>query len=160
MKTVRFFPVLFILLFFVTSCNENRVFEKHRKNFTDYRWQSSNICEFSPVIEDTTLDYQIYFAFRHIYGFQFKSISINIEMTTPSGKITSKDYVIDVFGTGNEYLSECAGDYCDLETLIEDNYKFEETGTYTFKIKHLMENDPIPNVMEVGLIIDKIPVEE
>ncbi len=158
MKVLKAIALL-SFIFVMFSCNENRVYEKHRKNFTEYRWKSSNVCEYSPVIEDINQEYKIIFAFRHIYGFQFQSIAINVEMTTPSGEVTSKDYTIEVIGNGKKYLAECAGDYCDLETVIEDNYKFAETGTYTFKIKHLMENDPMLNVMEVGLIIDKIVVE-
>lgn len=156
MKTIKLLSALLAVLFLVTSCNQNRVFEKHRKNFTDYRWESTNVCEYTPVIEDADAKYDITFALRHIYGFQHKSLNINIEMTSPSGETKSNDYNIQVVGDKREYLSDCAGDYCDLETLIEEDFKFEETGTYTFKITHLMEDDPVQAVMEVGLIIDKV----
>ncbi len=156
--------ISFILLFVSTilsfSCNKNRIYEKHRKNFTNYRWESSNILEYNPVITDTASAYKLYVAFRHIYGFQHPIVDINVEITSPSGKVTKNAYKLVVIKGKRKYLSDCAGDYCDLETLIEKNYKFKEQGTYTFKIEHLMENDPVRNVMEVGLIIDKIPQEQ
>ena len=31
-----------------------------------------------------------------------------------------------VAGADKKYLSECNGDLCDLETLMEDNFKFED----------------------------------
>lgn len=158
MKTIKLISLLMIAIF-AMSCNESRVYEKHRKNFTDYRWESSKILEYSPEITETDQKYKIYFAFRHIDGFNIESISINLEIITPSGETSNKDYVIQIFKDQFMYNGKCMGSYCDLETLIEDNYTFAEEGEYSFKVKHLMSQDPLLNVMEVGIIIDKV-VEE
>lgn len=157
MKKITLLIILAFALFF-TSCNPNRIYEKHRKNFTDYHWNKTNVLEFSPVIEDTDAEYQIYIAFRHIYGFQNDAIDLNVEVTTPSGEVSNNIYTITV-KNGNEYLGDCAGDYCDLEQIIQDNYKFSEAGTYTYKISQVTNEDPLQWVMEVGLIIDKIVAE-
>jgi gliding motility-associated lipoprotein GldH len=160
MKPIKIVSFLLIAIF-AMSCNENRVYEKHRKNFVEYRWESTNVPEFSPEITEIDQEYKVYFAFRHLYGFQIASIGIDVEITTPSGVTTNKIYQIDITEEGVlAYKASCGGSYCDLETLIEDNYKFEEVGIYTYKITHLMDQDPMLNVVEVGLIIDKIPVEE
>ena len=160
MKTIKLVSFLLIALFTI-SCNENRVYQKYRKNFVDYKWESTNRPEFSPEITDIDQEYRVYFEFRHLYGFQIASIGIDVEMTTPSGVTTNKVYQIDVTEKGVlAYKGSCAGSYCDLETLLEDNYKFEEVGTYTYKITHLMDQDPLLNVAEVGLVIDKIPKDE
>ena len=90
-----------------------------------------------------------------MYGFQFKDVNLMFEMTTPSGEVKSKQFIIPVYTDEKELLSNCAVDYCDLETLIEDNFKFTETGQYKITVEHIMETNPIPNVMAVGLIIDK-----
>ncbi len=138
----------------MSSCDKNVVYKKYRKNFTEYRWEKSKVLEFSPEIQDTTLSYQIYFLFRHIYGYRHPDIDINVEITTPSGKVTKSHYTIDVIGDGNKYISDCAGDYCDLEALLEDDYKFGETGTYKFKVSQNTAN-PLNYVMEAGLMIKK-----
>jgi hypothetical protein len=62
---------------------------------------------------------------------------------------------IPFFDSKKNRLSDCSGDYCDLETLIEEGFKFKETGKYQFKILYDMEAKVIPNIMQVGLIIDK-----
>lgn len=154
MKKIKTLLVLTIAIFAI-SCDENRIFEEHKSGFLDYRWEKSNKIEFHPQITDKEQDYQIYAAIRHIYGFQLKSVKINLEITSPSGEKTNKRYDLQVFKNANEYVSECAGDYCDLEVLIEDDFKFKEIGKYTYSISHEMEVNPIPNVMQVGLIIDK-----
>lgn len=147
--------LIFAIAIFAISCNENRIFEEHKSEFSNYRWEKSNKIEFHPQITDNEQNYQIYAAIRHVYGFQLKSVKINLEITSPSGKKSNKKYDLQVFKNANEYISDCAGDYCDLEVLIEDNFKFKETGKYTYSVSHEMKVNPIPNVMQVGLIVDK-----
>ena len=57
-------------------------------------------------------------------------------------------------------ISDCAGDYCDLESLIEENFKFDEKGQYKFTIEHIMEADPIPNVVYIKLKLPTISIEK
>ena len=126
--------------------------EKSQKQL---HWKKGKKVSFNPEIIDNSETYNISFAFRHVYGFQLKSIKIRVQQTTPSGNTQSKDYEIPIFTEDDTYLSTCAGDICDLETLIEKDFKFEETGTYTYEIEHLVPIEELPNVMEIGMIIDK-----
>ena len=155
MKYIKIISVI-IFAIFAASCNKNRVYEVHLDNFPSFRWDTTNIAEYSPEIADKESTYKLFVAFRHVAGFQMKTVKVNLEITSPAGEKTSKDYILSLFDNQNNSLSECAGDFCDLETLIEPNFKFTETGKYQFKIKQLTEINPLPNVMEVGLIIDKI----
>ena len=147
---------ILILTTFALSCNKNRIFEEHNTNFPKFRWDKSNIVEFSPEITDNNCDYKIFIAVRHIAGFQLKDINVKLDIISPSGEVTTKDYTLPLYNKNNEALSDCAGDYCDLESMIEKNFKFKETGKYKFRLSHQMSINPIPNVMEVGLIIDKL----
>lgn len=149
------FTLIILIAVFTMSCNENRIYEKHRGGFGNYRWEKEKSVIFEPEISDVEQQYNIYFALRHVYGFQLKSIKINVETTSPSNKFIKKQYEVQVFKNNSEYLSECAGDYCDLESLIEKDFKFDEAGTYKFVITYDMPTKYLPNVMEVGLIIDK-----
>jgi gliding motility-associated lipoprotein GldH len=153
---IRILLSILILSLFALSCNKNRIFEEHNTNFPKFRWDKSNIVDFNPDIKDKNYDYKIFIAIRHIAGFQLKDINVKLEIISPSGEETTKDYTLPLFDKNNESLSDCAGDYCDLESMVENNFKFKETGKYKFRISHQMSINPIPNVMEVGLIIDKL----
>ncbi len=150
----KFIFLLVVGLLVLTSCDKNVVYKKYRKDFTEYRWKKAKVVEFSPNIEDTGLYYEIYFLFRHVYGFRHPDLDIDVEVTTPSGKVTKSHYTINVIGDGNKYISDCAGDYCDLEAILEDDFKFNETGVYNLKITQNTANT-LNYVMEVGLMIKK-----
>ncbi len=155
MKIIKVFPIVLIILVFA-SCNDNRVYEEHTGDFPNRRWAKSKIVEFRPEIKDTAQRYKIYLALRHVYGFQHKTVDLIVDIISPSGEETSKKFILQVINNGGKYKAECIGDYCDLEVLFEDNYKFPETGKYKYSVKHAMPIDKILNVMEFGLIIDKI----
>jgi len=155
MKLAKFLSIILISIF-IFSCNQNVVYKKYIKSFTDYKWKSDKVCEYNPTIEDTVSNYNITFSFRHIYGFQYAILKVNMEIISPSGKTTNKDYSIQIVDKNNKYLADCAGDYCDLDQIIEENYKFTESGTYIFKIKQIISEKPIRSVMEVGIIIEKV----
>lgn len=153
MRTV--FIILSALL--IISCNENRIYEEHQGDFPNYGWKKSKVVTFKPQIQDTDQKYNISLAFRHISGFPYRSLHLNVDRLSPSGETQSKNYVLQVVSKQNEYISDCAGDFCDLEVLVSENVKFEDIGTYTYNISHLMDKDLLSNVIEIGLVIDKVP---
>lgn len=145
----------FLAIVALCSCDENRIFEKHSSAFPQFRWQQGQELSFSPSIEDTAATYSITLAMRHVNGFQFAELKANMVVTSPSGNEQAMSYTIPVMDGKGGYHSECALDLCDLEHVVESNWQFAESGTYTFRIDHDMPVATLPNVMEVGLIIDK-----
>ena len=149
-----------IALFFFSACNENRIFKEYQSDFAKNRWSKDNQLVFKPEITDTDLSYNIYVSLRHVYGFQIKNVKFTAEIESPSGEKTSQKTVMQIIDDNAEYLSDCAGDYCDIDALIFDNYTFKEKGIYTVRLSQSAIIDPLLNVLKAGIIIDKIPVEQ
>ncbi len=139
----------------LTSCDPNIVFEEHDKNFPKYRWQQENVLTFNPVIEDTSAQYNVYLELRHVYGFQFEEMKTLVVRTSPGNNVEVYTYSFPLFDANKEYLSECAEDICDRRVMVEEGITFPEKGTYRFEMTHQMPADPVPNVMEFGLVIEK-----
>ena len=148
--------IILLLTIFAFSCNENRVYEELDSSFPKYRWDKEKVVSVSADIADINQAYKLFLSLRHVHGFQFSNLNLKVEMISPSKKTVTKSYVMKVVGADKKYLSECNGDLCDLETLMEDNFKFEEVGKHIFKISHEMKVNPVPNVMMMGIAIDKI----
>lgn len=153
MNPTRFTLLLFIIVLTI-SCNKNNIY-KESFSLPDNHWEKNNIVTFSPKIQDTSITYNIVFALRHIYGFQIKDLPLVFEVVSPSGVTNTYDYTLRFYDENLKPLSDCAGDYCDLETTIAPEYTFTETGIYTFKVRYNIKAEMIPNIMLVGLMIDK-----
>jgi len=154
-------PIIFTLfsaaLLLLTACNPNRIFNVNNSDFPNHRWMQNAPILFSVPIEDTISEHKVYLALRHVYGFQFDAMNIRLKITDPSGKSATKDYQLQIKDGEDAYLSDCSGDICDLEVMIEDHVKFTIAGDWSFEVANNMDITYVPNVMELGLIIDKYP---
>lgn len=157
-KPLSIAAVILALLLF-TACNPNRVFEEYHSDFTQNRWHEDEPVNFTVHIEDTVSEHKLYVALRHVYGYQFETMKIYVDVTTPSGKSVTKGYDLQIMGGDGKYLSDCAGDICDLEVLLEEHVRFVEPGDWKFVIFCDMDRPYVPNVMEFGVIIDKYPAD-
>jgi hypothetical protein len=66
-----------------------------------------------------------------------------------------KDYRLKIKDSQNKNIANCAGDICDLDTVVEESFKFDETGEYKILITHNEKGFKVPGIMEVGLIVDQ-----
>ena len=151
---------LALALLTITACNPNRVFESRSSDFPDYRWYKNVPVGFTVSIEDTVSEHKLYATLRHVYGYQFTTMEISLEVTPPSGQSTLKPYTLQVMDDDGKYLADCSGDLCDLEMLLEEHVVFTEPGDWKFEITCNMDLPYVPNVMEFGVIIDKYPMDE
>jgi gliding motility-associated lipoprotein GldH len=141
------------LVSFLGSCNH--IYKEYDKqSFPNYIWKSGQKIVFTPRIEDVTKSYKLILGIRHLYGFQLNSLAVNLRSISPSGKETSNTFTLSIKDSENKYLGDCAGDICDLETVVINSIKFEETGTYKFIVTHNLSGKSLPGVMEFGLIIN------
>ena len=143
----------FMMIILMTSCDHvYKVYDK--KTFSSYMWHAGDEVIFKPKIDDASSSYKLTLGIRHHYGVQFESINVTITTTSPSGKKTSKDLLVQIRSVGGAYVAKCAGDLCDLEVVFDEKFKFDEVGTYTIGVKQ-NEAGHVPGIMEVGLIVDK-----
>ncbi len=151
----RLFTIIFILMIVVLmSCN--RIYREYDKeSFPNYIWENGQKITFKPTIKDVTKSYQIVLGLRHVYGLKLRTLAINVEQISPSGKTITKEHQLTLIDDRGEYISSCGGDLCDIEVAVESGVKFQEAGEYTFIITHNMPLDRLPGIMEVGLIINE-----
>ena len=140
------------------SCDENRVFSEHQDLSPQLEWKKEDSRSFKVPIENTEIAYNLSVSFRYITGYQFKVLNVQITEISPSGKEVVKDYGLKIRNEAGEYLGEAGGDIWDSEHLIEPNKKYEEKGTYTYKLPHIMPQDPLNFGMDIGVILDKVAV--
>jgi gliding motility-associated lipoprotein GldH len=150
-KTIAFSIVPLILF---ASCNH--VYKEYNKeSFPTYSWNDGQEISFSPKIESTQEAYKLTVSLRHHDRTQMKALGIRVKIISPSGKENVKDYRLKIKDSQNKNIANCAGDICDLDTVVEATFKFDETGEYQVLITHNEKGFKIPGVMEVGLTIDQ-----
>jgi len=148
-----------IALIFITlvSCHpEGRVFVEHKELSPDVEWLKADVREFKVPVEDNSQTYNLSLSFRYANGYQFEVAKVKVTEIAPSGKETVSEYDLKVREKNGDYIGEAGYDIWDSEHLVQPKKKFEETGTYTYKLEQNNPTDPMNFAMEVGVILDKV----
>lgn len=151
MKT-NFLLILFATLMFISSCTTYSEYDE--ESFPTHVWQLGQKIEFKPTIEDNSKTYRLGLGLRYMYGFKNSKINVTIQSISPSGTTEIENHDFLIKQEDGDYIGSCAGDLCDLETVVNSSFSFKETGEYTFVLSH-NEQDKIAGVLGVGLIIDE-----
>ena len=123
-----------------------------------HRWASSFKPEFIFTIKDTTVPYRLYFTFRHNEKYNYNNIWVNIYTQAPgdSVQILQKEFILATSDKG--WLGAAMDDIYEhrIELIPSgENLYFRKVGDYKFTIEHIMREDPLENVMNVGLRVEK-----
>lgn len=149
--------LLFILpLFLFSSCEpEGRVYTDHKELSPDIEWKKEDVRSFEVPINDNSVAYDLSLSFRFANGYQYEIAKVKVTEVSPGGATSEKEYDLIVRDENGEFIGEAGYDIWDSEHLIEPNKKFEETGTYSYTIEHMMPKDPLYFAMEIGVVLDK-----
>jgi gliding motility-associated lipoprotein GldH len=149
---------LIVLLFSVwlTSCDTNTVYSSY-EDIEDGKWYVNQAPSFTFRIEDTTQPYHIYYNLRNALSYPYYNLYLTRYLSDSSGRtIESRlDELILMDPKTGEPRGDGLGDIFDHKVLIKQNYRFPKPGQYTIKIKQYMRQNPLPDVLSVGVSVEK-----
>jgi gliding motility-associated lipoprotein GldH len=153
---MKLLHILFIisagLIFY--GCDPNVVFEKNVK-LPENRWEQKNAIVLKAEITDTIQANNIYINVRNAGGYQFSNLFIFFTTQTPSGKAERDTVEITLADETGKWLGNGLGDIWDNRIPFKHNFHFSEIGTYTFTLEQAMRFDPLPQIMDVGIRIER-----
>jgi len=146
--------LLFVLL--LANCTpSNQVYHDFQQDFPDYKWEKNKVLSFVIPIKDIQSKHNLKLDFRHLYGFPYANLNLEMEFVLPSGEKELKAYAVPVIEEDKSYNSECSGDYCDLSYVLEEEFVFPEVGEYHVRLHYADDMEFLNAVMGVGLIVEK-----
>lgn len=163
MKNVFSF-LLYCFLFLVpctvclNSCTTIDLYEK-TVTIPRHSWKSGFKPSFTFTIKDTAAPYQIFLTLRHTDKYNYNNIFVNI-ITRQPGQDSTQTARYDLTLANNEKGWLGAGMDDIYEHLIpltpsDQSFYFRKKGDYTFTIEQIMREDPLSNVLNVGLRLEK-----
>lgn len=150
-----FMATFFVAIIFLSSCDRNVFFEKN-VDLPENRWGEKNAIKFTVDISDTINSHNLYINLRNASGYQFSNIFLFFTTTAPSGKMERDTIELTLADANGKWLGDGSGDIWDNRQLFKKNFKFPEAGTYTFQLEQAMRIDPLPQIMDAGIRIEKV----
>lgn len=124
-------------------------------------WASDYRPEFVVDIEDTAAAYQLFLLIRHTDAYPFSNIWIGLDSKSPGDSIWSKARVeVPLAAPSGQWLGRGAGELWEQRVPITSPGQpvfFQKKGKYTIRLRHEMRRNPLPEVLTVGLRVEKLP---
>lgn len=153
-KKIRFSVpcTLFVSCLLLFSCTTIDLYEKDA-TIPGFKWKSTFIPEFTFTIKDTTAPYQLFLVLRHNERYAYNNIWINLYSQPPGDSFHKAPFELPL-ATKEKWLASGMDDIYEHRIRLTDP-QFLKAGVYRFKVEQIMREDPLENVMDVGLRVEK-----
>lgn len=143
---------------FFTSCTHIDLFEKS-VTLPGHKWDNTYKPSFTFNIKDTTSAYNLFIVLRHNDKYNFNNIYLNLITRQPGQDTTQKaryDLILatDVEGWRGTGMDDIYEHRIPL-TASNQQFRFRKPGDYTFILEQIMRENPLKNILNVGLRIEK-----
>jgi gliding motility-associated lipoprotein GldH len=148
---------LLVLMFFsaLLSCTSLGTFEKNIA-IPNHTWNSSFKPEISFEIQDTTSRYNLYVVIRHFDAYRYNNIWLNVDMQFPGDTIRRQSLDLRLATDDRGWLGSGMDDVFEHRVLITKEPQYlRKQGIYRFRLEHLMREDPLDYVMNIGIRVEK-----
>jgi len=144
----------FIFLSF-SSCGKLDAYEKHI-TIPQYKWTSSFEPEFNFEITDTASLYRSYLLLRHTHAYAYKNIWIELSSRQPGdSSFQAAKFELTLQKADGQWLGSGFSDIWEIRYPLFSDLRFRKIGTYTLRMKQIMRDDPLENIMSAGIRIEK-----
>lgn len=155
----RFILSGILSVFLLTGCMESPYFQKD-VSIPGYQWTYNYQPTFKVDITDTSALYNLYFIIRHTETYPFSNIWMWIYTKEPGDTSFQKSRIeIPLAEKSGKWLGRGMGEIWEQRMPITRNdapMVFTKPGTYEIKFEQNMRVDPLPEILQVGLRIEKM----
>ncbi|MCU0354816.1 MAG: gliding motility lipoprotein GldH [Cytophagales bacterium] len=138
------------------ACDPDRVYEQYH-DIPKNQWYIDSVQRFTFEIADPAVPYNIHYNIRNAVSYPYYNLFVTYYLTDGAGKQLSsrlQELTLMDAQTGKP-LGDGLGDIFDHQVISLPNYRFPAKGKYTFAIRQYMRKDPLPDIMSVGIRVEK-----
>ena len=141
----------------LVACQHIDLFEKI-ETIPQHDWKSNFKPQFKFDIKDTAAVYQVYVILRHNEKYLYNNIWLNLTAQAPGQAPQKFMLELPLATSAKGWLGVAMDDLYEhrlVVTLDESKFNFKKPGEYQFTLEQVMRDDPLENVLNVGLRIEK-----
>lgn len=147
---------LLILCAVLSSCREIDLFEKNI-SIPNMQWSNNFNATGSFIIKDTNSTYNVFLVLRHTDAYLYNNLWINVGLQPPGAEALQYQKInLSLSNDAKGWEGVGMNDIWEVRKLISGiPKKFIKTGQYNFSIVQLMRDNPLLNVISVGMSVQK-----
>ncbi len=148
-KKTIFGLLAFSTLTMFVSCSTNNTYNSFQK-VKNYKWSNKDTLFYTPKIDDIDKSYDIYLSVRYQKEYDFSNLWLQVYGLE---KLQFDRIEIPLFkNDGTPYGKGLKSNFTVNAAYLK-GYKFKKSGTQKIAIIQNMRKNPLPGVMDIGIII-------
>ena len=151
----KIIPILLPALF-ISSCAKIDLFEKQVK-IPSQEWFYTNTPVFTFEISDTASLYNLYIILRHTDAYSYTNIWLRLGSKAPGDTMHFQNINLSLANDAHGWEGTGIDDIFEVRKNITPGpVSFKKPGIYTFSISQIMRENPLKNILNVGLRVEKV----
>ncbi|HVV55733.1 MAG TPA: gliding motility lipoprotein GldH [Mucilaginibacter sp.] len=141
-----------ILLF--AGCSDPNTVTDQNTSIDNHNWSYANKIRYDVNITDNKVPYNIYINLRVTGDYKYSNIFILLHRNGPGLKALTR-FEIKLANPDGQWLGKGSGNLYSYQVPLITHFKFPAQGTYHFEIEQNMRDNPLHEVSDVGLRVEK-----
>lgn len=154
---MRIAAYLLLGIMALTSCDENRVYEKNH-DFPERHWLVGEKPEFEFLITNTDVRYNLYCNVRNEVSYPYARLFYTWHLTDSTGNemrtALDSQFLFDK-KTGEPFGRSGLGDVYDHRFMLLENFEFRRPGKYKMQFEQFMRKDTLQGILAVGVRVER-----
>ena len=146
--------ILPALLLFAAGCTDPNGIIDQNTTIENHNWSYANKVKFPVKIDDASVTYNIDINLRVTGEYRYSNIFVLMRRTGPKLNALTR-FEIKLADKDGQWLGQGSGNLYSYQVPLITDFKFPEKGTYQFEIEQNMRDNPLHEVSDVGLRIEK-----
>lgn len=139
----------------LSGCAGKNTITDQNVEISGHNWTYTSRIKFAFKIDDEKAAYNLYMNLRVTADYKYSNIFVLISQSGPGIKNASKRYEMRLANKDGEWLGKGSGNLYSYQEPFLVNHKFPAKGTYIFVIEQNMRDNPLKEVSDVGLRVEK-----
>ena len=107
-------------------------------------------------ISDTNSNYRLFFVIRHTNAYRYNNLWIKVGSKGPADSILHVQQFDLPLATNNKWNGTGIDDIYEQRILLSQrSLHVQKPGTYEFTIEHIMREDPLQEILNAGIRLEK-----
>lgn len=138
------------------SCDDKTLM-KENYNIKDGKWFVKDAPVFSFEVLDTLSSYNVFYNVRNNSSYPYYNLYLTHYLYDAKNKVIHQklDELILSDATTGKPTGDGLGDINDHKVLAFKDFKFPHKGQYKIQVRQYMRQNPLPDVVSVGITIEK-----
>jgi gliding motility-associated lipoprotein GldH len=148
--------ILTVISIWLTACSKIDVFEKNIA-IPGHKWNYNMQPLFDFTISDTTAQYNLYLVLRHTDAYPYNNIWLNIGSQAPADTMRYQRFDLQLGTDAGGWEGNGMDDIWEVrKSITKGPIKFNKKGNYKFSVAQVMRENPLTEIMSVGVRVEKV----